>query len=186
MDEVIQSPNRKIPQTYHEPEPIKHSLKMFEISTSVGEPGGRKRGPLCSLTAWCRASERWRPPKGGIPGIKNIIFCFFVPKRKKNTDVRSFKAWFWFTEWEKITMPAHYSILRQFQGPMLGTPYCRPPSPPHVWIPLKSIFSMLGIFLVNDSQTPLPSKTTIWDFCRFVFYTFEDVEKKCFRHQKCF
>ena len=92
MNEVIQSPNRKIPQTYHEPEPIKHSLKMFEISTSVGEPGGRKRGPLCSLTAWCRASERWRPPKGGIPGIKNIIFCFFVPKRKKKHRCEEFQS----------------------------------------------------------------------------------------------
>ena len=116
------------------------------------------------------------------PVLRISYFVFLSQKEKKNTDVRSFKAWFWFTEWEKITMPAHYSILRQFQGPMLGTPYCRPPSPPHVWIPLKSIFSMLGIFLVNDSQTPLPSKTTIWDFCRFVFYTFENVKKSHFRH----
>ena len=39
-----------------------------------------------------------------------------------------------------------------------------------------------GFLLIDDSQTsPLRSKTKIWDFCRFMFDTFENVEKSNFR-----
>ena len=33
---------------------------------------------------------------------------------------------------------------------------------------------------------PLPSKITIRDYCRFVFYTFKNMEKSHFRQSKCF